>query len=78
MKCFVHCGNAQLPKIGDPTEIALLQFASDYKISSTLVKIGEIPFDSEKKYMVTHHTGVSYIKGALENMLMLCSKINID
>ena len=78
LKCFVHCGNAQLPKIGDPTEIALLQFASDYKISSTLVKIGEIPFDSEKKYMVTHHTGVSYIKGALENMLMLCSKINID
>lgn len=74
----MHCGNAQLPNIGDPTELALLQIASDYKISPTLVKIGEVPFDSAKKYMITHHTGISYLKGAVENMIQLCNKINID
>lgn len=78
LQCAVHCNNATLPNIWDPTELALLQIGSYYNISSTLHKTGEVPFDSEKKYMITHHEWVSYLKWAVERVLDLCDKINID
>lgn len=75
LKCGVHCNNATLPNIWDPTELALLQIGSDYHISATLDKTGEVPFSSENKYMITHHDGVSYLKWAVENTLQLCDRV---
>lgn len=47
-----NCNNAELPNIGDPTELALLEFAEKFSVQK-LEKTSEIPFSSEKKYMST-------------------------
>lgn len=78
LKCAVHCNNAVLPNIWDPTELALLKIWSDYNISPILKKIWEVPFDSEKKYMITNYEWLSYLKWAVENVLKLCDRIIID
>ncbi|HLB03152.1 MAG TPA: cation-translocating P-type ATPase [Nitrospiria bacterium] len=62
--------------IGDPTEVALYHLAerAGFKKEALLVdhpRIGEIPFDSERKCMTTLHRwvdsgGVSFTKGAME------------
>ena len=74
--------------IGSPTEKALViaanqagfdqdQFRADYP------RLEEIPFDSDKKYMVTLHQDNNknrevYIKGAPEKILDFSSKIDLD
>lgn len=64
------CNRAELPDIGDPTEIALLKSAAESSIERLEIDEEELPFTSEAKYMVTTHTydGVSirYLKGAPE------------
>ena len=71
------CNNANL-EIGDPTEIALLEFA---KKNNRLVKykrVSEIPFDSIRKRMTTVNKIKNYIvytKGAVDTVLPLCNKI---
>ena len=71
------CNNATL-EIGDPTEIALLEFA---KKNNRLVKykrVSEIPFDSIRKRMTTVNKIKNYIvytKGAVDTVLPLCNKI---
>ena len=71
------CNNATL-EIGDPTEIALLEFA---KKNNRLVKykrVSEIPFDSIRKIMTTVNKIKNYIvytKGAVDTVLPLCNKI---
>ena len=71
------CNNATL-EIGDPTEIALLEFA---KKNNKLVKykrVSEIPFDSIRKRMTTVNKIKNYIvytKGAVDTVLPLCNKI---
>lgn len=78
LSCAVHCNNSHLPDIWDPTELALLKIGLEYEVSPTLDKIDEVPFDSDKKYMITHHKDISYLKGAVEEVLPLCDKIDID
>ena len=73
-----NCNNASLPNVGDPTEIALLVSAAKAKIKPFNEKTNEIPFDSEKKYMITSTKNISYIKGAPEAVLKLCNYININ
>jgi len=51
---ITNCNNAALPNVGDPTEIALLEFTKDFGITKK-VRLSEIPFDSDKKYMATVH-----------------------
>lgn len=74
------CNNATL-EIGDPTEIALLEFA---KKNNRLVKykrVSEIPFDSIRKRMTTVNKIKNYIvytKGAVDTVLPLCNKILDD
>ncbi len=74
------CNDARNEEVrtGDPTEIALLDFASALGLSKTsidssLPRIDEIPFDSTSKTMTTMHqteTGVvHYKKGAIERLL---------
>ena len=65
-------------RTGDPTEIALLDFASAIglsktKLDETMTRVNEIPFDSTSKTMTTMHqveNGViHYKKGAIERLL---------
>ncbi len=71
--------------VGDPTEIAFLVSArkagfSEKRILLSMPRINEIPFESEKKRMVTVHDAgngkqVVFMKGAPEIVLEHCSKI---
>ena len=76
LEIAASCNNAT-EEFGDPTEMALLFAAKKGKISR-IERKGEIPFDSDKKYMATIHKGVSYYKGAPEIILKMCSHLNLD
>ena len=90
LSAAVLCNNASLDPdcagafIGDPTEGALLLFANQYGIDidsleETMPRVFEQPFDSVRKRMTTvHQSGsenVAYTKGAVEELLPLCSRI---
>ena len=77
LKTAASCNNATL-SFGDPTEIALLVAAKKAGIEKE-ERIGEIPFDSVKKYMITkHNKGVWHIKGATRKVLHFCTHIQIN
>ncbi len=57
--------------------MALLFAAKKGKVSK-IKRSGEIPFDSDKKYMATIHGNFSYYKGAPEVILDMCNHININ
>jgi len=67
---------------GDPTEIALLEAAaqagcSKAELAGARPRVGEIPFDAERRRLLTaHHLGegnIVYLKGAPEAVLPICS-----
>jgi Ca2+-transporting ATPase len=70
-------------RMGDPTELALLDFAALFAVEretleKNMQRIGEIAFDSERKMMTTlHRSGgknyISYTKGSPEEVLKRCS-----
>ena len=73
--------------IGDPTEIALVSSGRKLSINKKeeeqkLVRVGEIPFDSNRKLMTTvHRDGHKYkifTKGALDFLMDKCKKVLID
>lgn len=73
--------------IGDPTEVALYKVSSDSGFDKTTLeaaspRVGEIPFDSDRKCMTTFHRGlfsdndlVSITKGAVEVLTEKADKI---
>lgn len=70
--------------IGDPTEFALLEMTrhlgiNEEKLRSENPRLGEIPFDSDRKMMSTEHRidGVItvFTKGALDSILDRCDTI---
>lgn len=70
--------------IGDPTEGALIYMVKEFNINhedfeDTHPRLYEQPFDSERKRMTTVHSFddkyVAYTKGAVDEMLPLCSHI---
>lgn len=71
-----NCNDAILPNIGDPTELALLEFAQKASCP-TRERTAEVPFSSESKMMSTTHSiadqSITYIKGAPEVVLKNCS-----
>ncbi len=69
-----HCNDANLPNIGDPTEIALLEKANEMGIKKTKSRTDEIPFSSENKYMVTIHNNIGYLKWSPEIILAMCDR----
>lgn len=84
MQGFLLCNNAVIGKteLGDSTELALLSMGEQMGISRERLeerypRLEEIPFDSDKKYMVTLHKDQSqvcaYIKGACDYLLEVCS-----
>ncbi len=73
--------------LGDPTEGALVVAAAKAglqkeKLEKSSPRLDEIPFQSEKQYMVTLHPGdghkVAYVKGSVEKLLPLSSHILVD
>ncbi len=71
--------------VGDPTEIALLQFADAVSRDAVegTTRLQEFPFDADRKRMTTiHRTAsgkrVAYVKGAPELLLPLCCLIYRD
>jgi len=69
--------------VGDPTETALIDAA--HHISPGYLKpqrVGEVPFDSERKRMTTVHpidgTRVAYVKGGADVVLGLCTSARLQ
>jgi sodium/potassium-transporting ATPase subunit alpha len=84
MKIAYLCNNAKFINgqyKGDPTEIALLKYVRENVGDIKSERISEIPFDSERKRMTTVNIidghGFVFTKGAMENMLPLCSDLLI-
>ncbi len=71
------CNNAT-DTVGDPTEMALLYAAKKGGIHEKVERLGEIPFEAEKKYMATLHKGFAFYKGAPEVILKMCTGIILD
>ncbi len=71
------CNRAELPDIGDPTEVGLLSYAAGLGVVRMKIEYEEIPFSSELQYMVTRHTeGASkrrFMKGSPEAICSLAT-----
>jgi Ca2+-transporting ATPase len=85
LEACVLCNTAtaeEAKEIGDPLEVALLQYAQKYisveEVRAKFPKVNEEPFSSESKRMLTVHKKDSgyilYAKGALEEILKLCDR----
>lgn len=83
---FTLCNDASA-RIGDPTELALLDMATGLHVyrpvlETRLPRIDEIPFDSDRKMMTTLHrmgsSSVSYTKGSPDEILKRCTHIRLD
>lgn len=70
--------------IGDPTEIALINYALSQgieleELQGELSRIADIPFDASRKLMSTFHQAegkvVQFVKGSLEEVLARSAKI---
>lgn len=71
-------------RLGDPTELALLDLAAEYGMDKEALdkqypRIQERAFDSERKRMTTVHSkeegSVAYCKGAADEMTELCRTV---
>ncbi len=68
---------------GDPTEVALAELAQRHGTAwrSRPPRMGELPFDADRKCMTTLHwiegKLVAFVKGAPEVVLPLCSRIEV-
>ncbi len=86
---MIHCNNARrvrrpdgrMAVAGDPTETALLEFAVAHGLTHRppLRRMGELPFDADRKRMSTLHWVegrlVAFTKGAPESVLPLCARV---
>lgn len=85
-ECMALCHDLQTnenQKIGDPTELALVEYAYRHHYDSDLLKqeykkISEIPFESKTKkmsvtYQINGHRYV-FVKGAIDVLLKECQK----
>lgn len=87
-KAMALCSDAEIQKgdkesKGEPTEAALVNFANSlnlpkYELIKEYPRIGEAPFDSERKMMSTVHKSekegiIQYTKGACEMLIEKCT-----
>ncbi len=80
---FTLCNDASIKngkRIGDPTELALLDMALYYnlereELEQALPRKDELAFDSARKMMSTLHPAVSYTKGSPDEILSRCTHI---
>lgn len=80
-------GEERPKAVGDPTEIALLVAAvkaglEPKDLVERYPRIGEIPFDTARKYMVTMHRSGNRefiaVKGAPERILDMCRSVRVN
>lgn len=83
------CSDASIEKgvYGDPTEVALVRFADELKMSKSSLeemspRVDELPFDSVRKMMSTLHQNENgyrqFTKGALDQVIARCKSIYLD
>ncbi|MEG1536858.1 MAG: HAD-IC family P-type ATPase, partial [Clostridiales bacterium] len=87
---FALCTDASVEnaaRLGDPTELALLDMAARWSISrpgleQQAPRINEQAFDSGRKLMTTVHqqqgNTIAFTKGAVDRLLPLCTQISIN
>jgi len=89
---LVLCTDAtihQSTRLGDPTELALLDMGEKFNISKKILenghpRINEKAFDSNRKMMTTVHRDqlsdqiVAFTKGAMDQVLIHCQSIRIE
>ena len=86
LEACILCNDAVIgeERIGDPTELSLLDLARLYgyekePLMEKYPRIDERAFDSQRKRMTTVHRRegreIAYIKGAADEMTDLCSKV---
>ena len=87
---FLLCNDSFITeenKLGDPTELALVQMAADGGLNKKeqekiTPRIDEIPFDSNRKMMTTVHRkdggSIAYTKGSCDAILKRCTHILAD
>lgn len=94
VKASVLCNDSKVKQsfksitlLGDPTETALVDMGNLLKINKLELdknypRVGEIPFDSQRKCMSTIHNVdgkyIAYIKGGLDEVLSKCTRINLS
>ena len=88
-EAIIHCHNAKRVRrtdgrpavTGDPTEVALVEFAQDHGLlhQEPMPRMGELPFDADRKRMSTLHWRegrlVAFVKGAPESLVPLCNQM---
>ena len=91
VRCMVLCNDVQIKIdndnlicLGDPTEVALVHCGYTFGANKDLYegkfeRIGEVPFDSDRKMMTTINLvdgkKIIYTKGALDSVLEKCSRV---
>jgi sodium/potassium-transporting ATPase subunit alpha len=89
---LLHCHNARRVRrsdgrvviTGDPTEVALLEFAIEHGLAHRppLRRMGELAFDADRKRMSTLHWSegrlIAFTKGAPESVLAVCTNIHVQ
>ena len=75
LSCMTACNNAK-GSVGDPTEVALINYAHSRGFDRTFTRIGENPFSSERKMMsVEVAGGITYVKGAPDILIKACTYV---
>lgn len=88
-KGMALCSDASIENgiYGDPTEVALVQMASDIgltksKLEQSMPRIDEAPFDSVRKMMSTKHSTsegtIIFTKGAMDQIIKRSKKVLIN
>ncbi len=89
IRCMTLCNDSKKQEdsfIGDPTETALIEFAEKKdiikaKLEETYKRVGEIPFDSDRKLMSTANLVEGkvcvYTKGAVDELLKRCDNVMV-
>ena len=94
IKGFLLCNDASTlhdQRLGDPTELALLDLASRYSLvredlEKEMPRINEQAFDSDRKMMTTVHSTnqmgatkcIAFTKGAIDQILKHCTKLQVN
>ena len=71
MEIAASCNHAELPDIGDPTEVGMLRFAKEKGVTRLPIDDEPVPFTSEQKYMATRHGERLFMKGAPEKIVQM-------
>lgn len=86
LKACLLCNNSVITedqRIGDPTELALIDLVNEYtkndtEFKNTAVRKEELPFDSDRKLMSVSSINHLYTKGAPDVILGRCKTILVN